>query len=114
MKTNFLAVASTEISGITTSLSKEINGLSECTKAKITISWASLTGTLDAKIEVFQRTSSDGEWYLWDAADSVKVLSTAAGTWTFEWPDWTDNDIKVVFTKNGCTGGTFKVSCGLR
>lgn len=85
----------------------------EADRAKVFISWTGLTGTLNGVFQVMQRTDPNGVWHTF-SVDALKTLSTASGTWYFLLNDLCDDDIKLMFTKNACTGGTITMEIGLR
>lgn len=93
--------------------------LSDILRLGLTIDWAELTGTRDIRVDVYQRSDENGAWYQFntDTAKgdvSFKVLDTVAGSYSFKWPEWDEEAVKIKITKNNTTGGTIKVNLAMR
>lgn len=96
-----------------------IPALSDILRLGLTITWSALTGTRDIRVDIYQRSSEIGEWYQFNTDTSkgdvsFKVLDTVSGAYSFKWPEWDEEAVKIVITKNNTTGGTIKVNLAMR
>jgi len=98
----------------TPSASYEYLGRVNDDRIEIQVDWINLTGTLDAKVEVFQRLESTMEYRIIDLIETIKVMNTTSDGVFFPLWKWCGLDLKIVVTRNNTTGGTVNVALGIR
>jgi hypothetical protein len=119
---NFKFIDALNIASLGTTYAKDTTGiefknlLKQQDRVEVQVDWAGLTGTLDTTVQIQQRGEGTMQWNCIDATDGnlLKILKTAAGTFTFTMWTWTGDDLRVLITKNNCTGGTLNFSIGMR
>jgi hypothetical protein len=104
---------------VDTSTLEPANLLGQADRVEVQVDWAGLTGTLDGTVQIQQRGASDMQWVCLqptevDPGSMIKTLNTAAGSYVFTLWSFTGENLRILFTKNNCTGGTLNASVGIR
>jgi hypothetical protein len=116
---NIKIINSYPIANITDTLKVEIPNLQMFHLIEIQVDWKGLTGTLNSKIMLQQRDESSMNWVCiqpveTDPGNMVETITATTGSYPFILWAWCASDLRILFIRNGVTGGYLNTSIGIR